>query len=136
MYFCADIQKRNGSHKASLTKRIKQSSPWIQVRVAPKYRVTCHINISYFPQNSRFLTCYKKALHDSHRQEENGLIHKLVSLFAQSVTSLRRVWPLRDFPISTGFFRGKSFDFEIFFGKCNTSSRVKTLWLSKMYQLV
>ena len=39
-------------------------------------------------------------------------------------------------PLSPQVFKGKSFEFEIFFGKCNTSSRVKTPWLSQMYQLV
>lgn len=102
LYSCA--VERKCSHKPSLAKRIKQSSPWRRVQVEPKYRVTCHINISYCLQNSRF----SHALHVSRWQEENGLIHKLVSLFAQSVTSLRRVRPLRDSPISHRFFSGES----------------------------
>ncbi|CAB1446420.1 unnamed protein product [Pleuronectes platessa] len=32
--------------------------------------------------------------------------------------------PLRDSPISAGFCEGQSFEFEIFFGKCSTSSRL------------
>lgn len=104
----------------------------MQAKLAP----ACHIEICYFLWDSHFFTHKKKqALHViagqdyTHKQE-------LVSLFVQSVTSLSRVWSFRDSPISTAFFEGKSFEFEIFFGKCNTSSRVKTPRLSKMYQLV